>query len=251
VSAIDTSGTIWVGLERKHLDDGDTLADGTAVKGDFVVARVRDTGRGISKEHINSIFDPYFSTKPPEKGSGLGLSVVHGIVKSHEGFIDVRSDIGLGTEVAVYLPVARQDVQAADIPVKDHLRAGTERLLVVDDDPKIASLHKKNLERFGYTVTAVVSSSKALNRFLLQQQEFDMVITDMTMPVMSGLELAGEIKSRRPELPVLICTGFSEKISHNNQLPAQVDALLMKPVQNAQLLEKVRYLLDAKKAPQA
>jgi len=189
---------------------------------------VRDTGEGIPPDIIDRIFEPYFTTKEHGKGTGLGLSVVHGIIKSYKGAIIVRSEPGRGTTIEVYLPVIQFE-NASDQESEEHLPMGKECILLVDDEPVIEEVGKEMLERLGYKVTARTSSFEALELFKAQPERFDLVITDATMPVMTGEALAGEIIKVRPDIPIILCTGFSPQINRQKAAQLGIKAFIMKP----------------------
>lgn len=205
---------------------------------------VSDTGQGIAEEHLQRIFDPYFTTKEVGKGTGLGLSVVHGIVESHGGRVTVRSAAGRGTTFDVYLPLmpkeARPTLEVAEKAVSD----GSGHILFVDDENQILDFSRAALERLGYTVTAAASSQAGLEAFRAAPDRFAAVITDMTMPGMSGDRLALEIKTVRPDLPVIISTGFSERISPETAVQMGLDGFLMKPVQVGELARALKAVLN-------
>ena len=190
------------------------------------------------------MFEPFFSTKPKHAGTGLGLSVVHGIVESHAGAIDIQSRPGAGTRIDVYLPAARRDV-ATTVPAREHEpRPGTAHVLVVDDEEDLARMLKREIESFGLRVTAHTSSIDALETFQAQPHTFDLLITDNTMPRMSGLALAREIHRQRPDLPILLISGIAQ-LSDPAELRAQgVTRLLPKPHSLRELERVIEELLS-------
>ena len=212
--------------------------------GDYAVLKVADTGTGIDKHLMNKIFDPYFTTKDTSKGSGLGLSVVLGIVKSCNGTILVNSEPGAGTEVRVYLPVMKQTTQMEKKVRSDPIQGGTERILIVDDEEMIVDMEKQMLERLGYNVTALTDSLEALEVFETGPNGFDLVITDMTMPHMTGVQLADKIKSIRQDIPVIICSGFSDQIDAETSKKMGIQGYLIKPVTRNEIAGLVRTVLD-------
>ncbi|MBI4774171.1 MAG: PAS domain S-box protein [Deltaproteobacteria bacterium] len=212
--------------------------------GSYVRLSVSDTGHGIRKEHINYIFDPYFSTKSTDQGSGLGLAVVRGIVKAHRGHITVYSEVGKGTTFNVYLPLESKLETESNVSLTEKMPIGTEHILFVDDESSIVRMQKQSLERMGYAVTATDSSVEALDVFRAASDDFDLVITDMTMPGMTGDRLARAVKAIRPEIPVILCTGFSEKLKGPGQADMKIDAVLIKPVDKSKLAKIIRELLD-------
>ncbi|MFH0727892.1 MAG: PAS domain S-box protein [Pseudomonadota bacterium] len=211
--------------------------------GPHVLLSVVDTGIGISKVILDRIFDPYFSTKPKDKGTGLGLSIVYGIVKSYHGEIVVHSALGEGTTVDVYFPAVSV---VPEVPAADAIsnRGENERILLVEDEEQILRLEKQMLERLGYRVTAFTSSVDALKTFSADPAAFDLVITDMTMPRMTGERLNQELSMIRRDLPVILCTGFSEYMSPEKAEAFGMKGFLMKPVVKSELAEIVRKVLD-------
>ena len=211
--------------------------------GDYVRITVSDSGSGIPEKDLEKIFEPYFTTKEMGTGTGLGLSMVHGIVKSHSGHITVYSEEGKGTTFHVYLPLIKK--ASADLPERtdEPLPTGSEHVLVIDDESPIVKMQQQNLEHLGYTVTSRTSSLEALEAFRASPDTYDLVITDMTMPRMTGDILTREIKAIRPLVPVILCTGFSEKIKgHGENL--DIDGFLMKPLDKVKLAKTIRNLLD-------
>ena len=212
--AMDDRGVLDVGLSHIELSERD-LAEQSIVElmpGPYLKLCVSDTGSGMDKDTLGHIFDPYFTTKEVGKGSGLGLAVVNGIVKRHEGAITVLSEPGRGTTFSVYIP--RVDVQfEATLQVDDLLPTGTERILLVDDEQIIVELGIAILERLGYEVAGETNSLHALEIFRSKPGEFDLIVTDYTMPGLNGTDLAKEIRRVRPDIPVILSTGFSEKLT--------------------------------------
>ncbi len=244
VYAMGSEGTVSVKVDKVHIDESRSISGVTLPSGEYAKIVFRDTGSGIANEHIDRIFDPYFTTKPQGKGSGLGLSVAHGIVSSHGGQIIATSEVGLGTDFTVYLPFYSETVEAQTAQLLDRNYSGSERVLVVDDEIKLTKIYERHLVRSGYDVTIALGSTDALERFREKPDDFDLVITDMAMPWMTGLQLAKEIKVIRPGIPVLLCTGYSEEIDQKEPLPVQLNGLIMKPVERGQLLKKIREILD-------
>jgi signal transduction histidine kinase/DNA-binding response OmpR family regulator len=211
--------------------------------GRFLKIRVTDTGIGIPPATLERIFDPYFTTKGRGEGTGLGLSVTHGIVQSCGGQISVESKVGKGTAFTICLPLyAQQAAPVADLSRK--LPLGTERILFVDDEVSIAEMSRQRLHILGYRVTVVTSSMGALRQLIARPDDFDLIITDMTMPRMSGYQLAVEAKKIKPGIPVILCTGYSKKISHEKIAAIGINALLMKPVAVSEMAETIRKVLE-------
>ncbi len=227
--------------------DGDTagISPGQA-HGYYERITVRDTGHGMDKITLGRIFEPYFTTKGPGRGTGLGLSVVHGIVESHGGFVSVRSEPEKGTTFQVFLPaLPRSEVeqQCEEFP---SVPEGTERVLLVDDEPTLVDVVQHMLSKYGYRITALTSSTDALDLFRCNPDAFDLVITDMTMPVVMGDELAREIHRIRQEIPVILVTGFNERITPEMLAEAGIGRLRMKPLNMREIARDIRDLIDKK-----
>ncbi|WP_051958019.1 PAS domain-containing hybrid sensor histidine kinase/response regulator [Desulfobacter vibrioformis] len=214
--------------------------------GDYIQIRVSDTGTGIPDEIINSIFDPYFTTKSLGEGTGLGLSVVHGIVEAYGGKITVASRLGKGATFTIYLPITKKR-QLNHVYTPEDLPTGSEKILYVDDEAPIAKMGKRKLDQLGYSVVARSSSIEALELFRAKPNDFDLVITDMTMPNMTGDVLASELIGIRPDIPVILCTGFSKKISDKSLAAIGIKAFMNKPFLKADLAKTVRKVLDEAK----
>ncbi|WP_320041564.1 response regulator [uncultured Desulfobacter sp.] len=215
--------------------------------GDYIKLSVSDTGSGISPKIIGSIFDPYFTTKEPGEGTGLGLALVHGIVEKYGGDIEVFSELGQGSIFSIYLPIIKTS-QSCDPYVKEDLPTGSERILFVDDEPSIAHMCCQMLERFGYSVTCSISSVEALDLFQEKPDNFDLVITDMTMPKMTGDKLAAELMKIRQDIPVILFTGYSKKMSDKSAADLGIKAFAYKPIDQADLVKMVRKILDEAKS---
>ena len=241
-----TNGKIDVELKEEELSQ-DRLSDSILAPGRYVVLRISDTGTGMEVDIVNRIFEPYFTTKELGKGTGLGLAVVYGILREHKGDIKVCSEPGKGSTFTVYLPMIENATDQSTIPKNEILKTGNERILVVDDEETIARLEVKILERFGYTVTTVTSSVRALDIFSENPEAFDLVITDMAMPQMTGDKLAEKILSIKPDIPIIICTGFSEMIDKDKAAKLGIKGFLMKPVVKSEIIYMVRQVLDEAK----
>ena len=211
--------------------------------GSYVKLSVRDTGNGMSPDTLKKIFDPYFTTKEKGVGTGLGLAVVHGIVKKCGGAIRVESELGKGTTFHIYLPKA--DIAAPTIAEQPKpIRGGSERILFVDDEIMLVDIGQQALQRIGYDVVSRTSPIEALELFKTKPDFFDLVITDKTMPGMTGDALAKELISIRPDLPVIICTGYSQTIDHERAKQIGIKAFVMKPILINELAAAVRKVLD-------
>ena len=222
-----------------------TPIDADPAFGTYVQLTVRDRGGGIDPQIIDRIFDPFFTTKKQGAGTGLGLAVAHGIVKSHGGIIDVDSHPGEGATFRVLLP-AIDSFSKMDSEVKALLPRGRERILIVDDEPEVAIVIQKMLEFLGYETYLQTSSIEALNIFNLHLPEnpFDLVLTDLTMPRLTGLDLARNLLRLQPNLPIILCTGFKEKISAEEVKRLGIQKLLLKPFAIQALAVTIRQVLD-------
>ncbi|MCK5163353.1 MAG: response regulator, partial [Desulfobacula sp.] len=211
----------------------------------YVYLKIADTGPGIPPDVLERIFDPFFTTKKEGKGSGIGLSVVHGIIQSHNGYINVESKQGKGTCFEVYLPVYTGDVRMEDKVIEDRpIQKGSESILLVDDDKKVAFMEQHMLEKLGYQVTCYLESSGALDAFRKTPQKFDLVITDLTMPEFTGYQLSEEILKIRPDIPIVICTGYGEHINKKKYDLQGIKGFLNKPVAVKDMSNTVRDILD-------
>ena len=238
-----TGGKLTVYLKEVELALKD-LKDPAMIPGKYVCLTVADTGIGVEQNIINRIFDPYFTTKETGKGTGMGLSITHGIVKSHGGHISVYSEPGKGTEFKVYLPMIKKQEETAKVETETLIQKGDERILLVDDQNLIVDMEKQMLERLGYHITPRTSSIEALEAFRANPDTFDLVITDMTMPNMTGDQLAGELIKIRSDIPIILCTGFSELISKEKAEALGIKGFLLKPVVIKDLSSVIREVLD-------
>ena len=217
--------------------------------GSYVCLSVADTGHGIDSAIIDRIFEPYFTTKGPAEGTGMGLSMVHGIVKRHQGHIAVESRLGEGTVFRVYIPQMTSVHETTLNETTEFVPLGHEHILLVDDEPQLLAMQGQILERLGYDVTAMSSSKEALRTFLSNPEAFDLLITDQTMPNMTGAELSVDVLKRRPELPIILCTGFSEALSPEAAADMGIRHYLQKPVPLKALARTVRLALNSVPAP--
>jgi CheY-like chemotaxis protein/anti-sigma regulatory factor (Ser/Thr protein kinase) len=244
--AMSQGGIIGVILKNATLDENATAKYPDLNPGRYLNLTVSDTGHGISKEGIDRIFDPYYTTKDVEKGTGMGLAVVHGIVKEHNGIITVKSKPGKGTTFSIFFPSVEQDVVMEPEPA-EKLPMGNEKILFIDDEPSIVNIARQRLERLGYDVDAEMSPIEALELFRSRPDQFDLVITDLTMPKMTGDKLVQEILNIRPDIPIILCTGFSEKIVEKNATTLGAADYIEKPIDQYDFAFKVRKVLDKKK----
>jgi PAS domain S-box-containing protein len=240
------SGKIAIQLKEIILDNDD-LIDSPLQPGQYVMLSVSDNGVGIPKEIMNNIFEPYFTTKKKGKGTGLGLAVVYGILTEHKGDIKVYSEKGLGTTFNVYLPLMKKSDEVISTEKELTKLTGTERILLVDDEKSVVRLEKQMLERLGYNVSARSNSLEALETFNSNPDGYDLVISDMTMPNMTGDQLARKLMSIRPNIPIIICTGFSERLNKEQAESDKIKGFLMKPVVKSEMAQMVRKVLDETK----
>lgn len=239
----ETGGSLKVGLEQVRLDP-QGISRREIPPGDYALLRITDTGPGIDKGIQDKIFDPYFTTKGSGKGTGLGLSVVQGIVQRAHGMIHISSEPGQGTEVQVSLPVMQNLTAETQIDADQPVRGGTENILLVDDEAPIVKMEQQILARLGYSVSIRTGSLEALEAFKADPECFDLVVTDMTMPNMTGVQLAAELKSIRPDIPVILCTGFSYQVNEEKSKALGIDGFVMKHVVMKEIATAIRKALD-------
>jgi PAS domain S-box-containing protein len=239
------------GLLEVDLADVDLYAEDAARIGDlkpgqYIKLTVSDTGAGMESNTKERIFEPYFTTSRKGEGTGLGLSVVHGIVKSYEGTITVDSKPGVGTVFEVFLPKVEKHISSKPASTV-HIPGGTERVMLIDDEPSILEALQQMLKRLGYKVSAIRSSIEALKAFRAAPDEFDLVITDYTMPEMTGADVAKAVMDIRPDISVILSTGFSEQIDERESKAIGIRAFVMKPIVVEEIAQTVRKVLDRNK----
>ncbi len=228
-----------VDIDAGHLVQGETLQPGQYLK-----LSVRDTGHGIEPEILHRIFEPYYTTREKGAGTGLGLAVVHGIVKNHHGAIQASSQVGVGSTFDVYFPKVEDYSVESEAEPEEPVRGGNECILFVDDEPALEELGGRLLSGLGYEVVTRSSAWEALQLFKAKTMAFDLVITDMTMPQLTGEKLALEILRIRPEMPIILCTGFSEQINNERARSLGIRALVMKPFLKNEMARTIRRVLD-------
>ncbi|WP_457551987.1 ATP-binding protein [Desulfobacula sp.] len=239
----ETGGELKISLKEVELGELDLISP-DMTPGAYACLSVSDKGTGMDKNLIEKIFDPFFTTKEKGKGTGMGLSVVHGIVKKMNGVIQVYSEPNKGTQFYVYFPVEKGSFEEQNIQMQGPIQKGMEHILLVDDEEAIITMEKKMLDRLGYQVTSRTSSLEALESFRATPDKFDIVITDMAMPNMPGDKFSTELVKIRPDIPILLCTGFSESISEEKAAALGIKAFLLKPVVMKDLARKIRDVLD-------
>ncbi|HSO18444.1 MAG TPA: ATP-binding protein, partial [Desulfosarcina sp.] len=238
----ETGGVLKLSLSVVHLE-GPAAARAQLPRGTYARLMVADTGIGIPPEYLSRIFEPYFTTKPKGKGTGLGLAAVHGIVKSHRGAILVDSQPGKGTRFVILLPTVQHPAisgQATD----SNLIGGSERVLLIDDEPDILAVQKEMLQRLGYSVTTQSEALEALSLFRRDCNQFDLVITDLTMPKITGDLLISQLLAIRADIPIIMCSGYGDRIAKVKGRALGVKDFLLKPVTMSDLSVAVRKALD-------
>jgi len=243
----ERGGTLEVGLVPIALSEADMAMFPDLQPDQYVKLTVRDTGTGIAPEIIERIFDPFFTTKEVGKGTGMGLAIVHGIVKSHGGAISVESRPGAGTSFTILLPRAAEKTAVEKTPAA-MLPTGTEYILFVDDEASLVQISCEMLSSLGYQVTGAQSSLEAFALFQKDPARFDLVITDQTMPQMTGVALAHELQKIRPEIPIILCTGFSESVDAAKVHGLNIRAFLLKPIKLKETAETIRKDLEKHEA---
>jgi CheY-like chemotaxis protein len=213
--------------------------------GPYVKLTFQDTGHGIDPDNIHKIFDPFFTTKSVDEGTGLGLSVVYGIVKSHGGIINVTSKLDEGATFNVFLPRIIHEAMTSG-KISGTIIGGTERILFVDDEPSLVDIGTHTLSSLGYDVTGVLSSVEALNLVSTEPQRFDLVITDMTLPKMTGIVLARKILKICPDIPIILCSGIREPATEEQAKSLGIKAYIMKPLTKGKLARVIRDTLGKK-----
>ena len=243
--AMPKGGRLKVVTDLADIDEAVCEAHGCEMPGEYVVITVSDTGMGMSEETRERMFDPFFTTKDIGKGTGLGLSMVYGIVRQHNGFIDVDSEQGIGTAFRIYLPATRVAVKKTLSTPTQHVDKGTETLLVAEDDPALRELSKIVLESFGYKVILAEDGQDAVRKFTANNEEIGLIILDMMMPKMTGVEAYEAIRRIRPKVKALFLSGYTADKVMETGLIANGMEIVMKPILPRDLLWKVRKALDS------
>lgn len=239
----EKGGVLTVAMEDTELDESAVAQCGGVTPGPYLKLTVRDTGQGMDASIMERIFDPYFTTKDQGEGTGLGLAVVHGIVKNLGGVIAVESELGKGSAFHVFLPRTERRQSTARRPAGES-PSGKERILFVDDEVELAKVADKMLTHLGYAVSSHTSSTEALERFRDRPDRFDLIITDHTMPNLTGIDLARECLRIRPDIPIIICTGFSERLNEDVAKATGIRQFVMKPLVTDDLARIIRKVLD-------
>ena len=239
-------GVLTVTLDHVRLTDGKIPSGATLAPGTYALLTVADTGTGIDEEVLDRIYEPFFTTKGPDRGTGLGLAVVHGIVKSYAGDIVVGRVPDRGAKFEVYLPTIPPAKPGEQLPPPDpSTLTGNERILFVDDEPKFVMIIQRQLEHFGYHVDIFTSAVSALERFKSSPEAYDLVISDVAMPKMTGEKFINQIRLVRPDIPAILCTGYSDKVDKKTATLLGCEYVI-KPVERNQLAQLIRKSLDKK-----
>jgi CheY-like chemotaxis protein/two-component sensor histidine kinase len=249
--AMHGEGAIEVSLRRAVVDHQECISCHHLISGEFVELRVKDNGPGIEQEDMNKLFEPFFTTKEVGKGTGLGLAMVHGVVHTHGGHIRVISEPGRGAEFILYFPVAdvsghTETAAASQLDSAAEPRAlGGKHILLVDDQQDVANMMSDLLTYLGYTVSAFIDSQEALAIYKQNPQAFDLLLTDQTMPHLTGVELSKAVMEIRPDFPVVLFTGFSTVVNEESALQMGIRAYVEKPVDTTRLIHTLSEILNA------
>lgn len=244
----EAGGTLDVRLDAVEVSTDFAAAHAPLTPGPHVCLMVRDTGRGMTPDVIERIFEPFFTTKDVGEGTGMGLAVVDGIIANHGGAITVTSIPGHGTTFAIYLPRLDSTISPPDITAPLPIPSGNGRVLFVDDEPTLAHMTTEMLMRLGYDVTVHTSGVEALETFRAMPWQFDLVITDQTMPAMTGERLARELRRLRPDIPIILCTGFSHTMTASKAQSLGIDAFLTKPLEFRELGLAIQHVIEQRRA---
>jgi PAS domain S-box-containing protein len=241
----DKGGVLEIDVLNIDIEDDDIDLYKNLTPGKYILITISDTGHGIKPELMEKIFDPFFTTKTENKSTGMGLSVVHGIVKNHGGAITVQSNYGKGTVFNIFLPCIEKKFQGT-IPQTQSISTSHEKILFVDDDKAIVDAARRMLERLGYEVSTALNGTQALEFFQSESHPFDVIITDMTMPDFTGVALAKKIFKIAPDTSIILCTGFSTAINPQKAIDLGFKAFLLKPVTKNKIAETIRKVIDQK-----
>ncbi len=241
----EKGGKLTIGLRECHLTREELVQYPKVQSGPFVVLSVSDTGPGIPPAIRDKIFEPYFTTKEVGKGTGMGLAIIHGIVTTSGGFVTCHSTLGEGSRFEVFFPAIEGGPSLPEGDAREPLPTGSERVLLVDDETGLAAMEKTMLEKLGYQVTVCTSGSEALATFAREPERYDLVLTDQTMPGLTGLELARYLLEMRPDLPIILCTGFSNLVDEERAKGSGIKGYALKPLSLLDLSRLLRQVLDS------
>ncbi len=240
----ETGGVLEIGLKEVLIGKDEKRRFPSLVIGRYLELSVRDTGHGISGDHLERIFEPYYTTKSKGEGTGLGLAVVHGIIRDHGGEIKVYSELGKGTVFQLFLPLAESRTEETNDAAEPVLTGGKERILILDDEEALVNMQTELLEELGYKVLAETDPVKAIEEFTKARDSFDLVITDKTMPHMTGFDVAKYLRNIRADIPIIMCSGFQDKEDIEKQCALGINIFIVKPIAAFTLAESVRNILD-------
>jgi CheY-like chemotaxis protein len=242
--AMPRGGSLSIEVSTTVTKEKFVHAHGFGEPGDYACVTVSDTGYGMDEETRKRIFEPFFTTKEVGKGTGLGMAIIYGIIRQHNGYISIYSEKGIGTTFNIYLPLIVEGVKEEQgVPDAEPPPGGTETVLLAEDDTAVRELHKMMLEEAGYTVIEAVDGQDALDRFMDCRVEVDVLVTDVIMPKMNGKSLYEEIRKNRPDMKVLFISGYTKDIIVERGIMDDEFSVVTKPVTNHKLLRKIREIL--------
>ena len=242
--AMPEGGKLLIQTENVMLDEDFCRTHEEVRPGEHVLLKVSDKGQGMDKETLEHIFDPFYTTKGLAEGTGLGLAMVYGIVKSHGGLISCFSELGRGTTFKIYFPIIEQKIESEKATVTDMSKGGTETILLVDDEDFIRNVGERTLKRFGYIVLSASGGNEALEIYRKEQDQIGLVILDLMMPGMSGSRCLEEILKVNPQAKIIVASGYSDIGPMKESIEAGAKSFIGKPYEMRQLLEVVRDVLD-------
>ncbi len=241
----ETGGELSITLKEISLDSKSIALEPGVMAGNYIKLSIADTGEGIDPTIKNKVFDPYFTTKDTGKGTGMGLAIVHGIVKSCGGFINLESEPGKGTTFHVFLPIYEREVVYQE-KIQEKIPLGHERVLFIDDEEMLVEMGQDMLQRLGYKVTVCNKSLEALELFKESPDQFDVVITDQTMPKMTGADLAVKLLAVRSDIPIILCTGYSSIVDAEKAMDLGISEFILKPIVKRDIAKLIRKVLENK-----
>ncbi len=244
----ETGGRLKVSLKDVTISEPKQLKNKNIFPGNYLKLEVNDTGHGMDEKTIEKAFDPYYTTKETGEGTGLGLAIVQAIVDEHDGYFEIFSTPGKGTNFYIYFPIVMEKIEISDLKFKKPPPLkGNDKIMFVDDEDPIRQTAKNIIERYGYKVSLFRNGIEAQKEFEKHPDQFDLVITDMNMPEMAGDKLVVELKKIRPDIPIIICTGFSDTMTKEKAASISISGFLMKPIVMKNLVQKIREVLDKKR----
>jgi CheY-like chemotaxis protein len=242
--AMPDGGSLTVETEIVELDEEYIKTHGYGEPGMYALISVTDTGAGIDEKTKERIFEPFFTTKEVGKGTGLGLAMVYGIIKQHNGYINVYSEVGKGTTFKIYLPLIKTEVKDKKPEVRPSSIGGTETILLAEDDADVRKFTKHILEEFGYKVIDAENGEDAINKFMENRDKIEILILDIVMPKKNGREVYEEIKKVKPEIKALFMSGYTANVIHEQGILEEGLNFVLKPISPTVLLRKIREVLE-------